>query len=71
MAFCLIHRKDRLPLGCVTWRLWFLVLGNTCCIPPGHLWQQSLVRAVDRPRQREGSIAGSGEVRNALLFGVP
>jgi len=40
------------------WYVWVVVLDIACCIPPGHSWQDSLLRCLDNLRQREGHPKG-------------
>lgn len=58
-------RIGNIDEGEILWQLWGLLLDITCCIPPGHPWQECLVQALDSLRQRDGAIPGYGEVREA------
>ncbi|CAJ2507303.1 Uu.00g084890.m01.CDS01 [Anthostomella pinea] len=44
-------------IGDTFWYVWGVVLDIVGCVPPGHVWQISLVQALDNLRHRDGPIS--------------
>ncbi|KAI0161950.1 hypothetical protein GGR52DRAFT_561806 [Hypoxylon sp. FL1284] len=38
------------------WEIWFLILDIATCVPPGHEWQDSLLKSLDMVRRQEQPI---------------
>lgn len=48
----------------ILWEVWAVIIDIACCIPSGHLWQESLVQSLNSLRQRDGFIRGKVSYTN-------
>ena len=55
--------EEGVGLGKILWEVWPVVIDIACCIPPGHPWQDSLVRALESLRHQDNAVPTDNEVR--------